>query len=107
MHSCQKRFDAHLLDLSPHLLRRLVRFLGSMIIDVVKNGIQTSLMSDIIHKLVLILDESLGLFIYRIVSQMHAQILQVVPAWALVLFCCEPSQAFLVNETPQRIAASY
>lgn len=41
-----------------------------------------------------------------IIGQMHVEIVQIFLVWALILCCCQPTQAFFVEKHSERIYAA-
>lgn len=62
-----------------------------MLINVIPYGSKTSFVANIVSIWVLVEDKLLTVFIYRIVCQMHAEVVEVAAKGTLVLLSGKPS----------------
>lgn len=105
------RMDRRHQCLCTHLLDLLPDFVGmfwlswlplscKLLIDVVKDGINATLVASVVHCFVLILLVLGILFVDGVVCQMHIQVLQVASLGSLILNGGKARQTFFVDEAP-------
>ena len=105
MNTSHQSFDANLFYIVPNLITSQIIFTSSVSIYVFQYRCKTPFVTHVSLSLVLILNEAVCLLVDGVVSQMHAQIIQVAPLGRHVFFSRESGEPFLVNETAQRIDA--
>lgn len=63
---------------------------------------ETSFVTNIVPRNILILLESRTFFVDRIVRQMHTEVIQITLYWTLVLFGSKSGETLFVYETSER-----
>jgi hypothetical protein len=68
------------------------------LLEIFEDGCQGTLVA-FSHVLVVVVeDEFVVLFVYGVVSEMHAYLIDVVFGWRLVEFCGKSGEAFVIEE---------
>ena len=105
-HQC---FDTDAFYFVPNLGRAgvwlgLAFSLGVLVLLIypVEDACQTPFVANIVMGSIFILLKIALLLIYRVICQMHTQWIQIGANRTSVVFCSEPCQAFLIDETPER-----
>lgn len=92
------RFHRQFLKLLPALRGgNYLRVFLALRIDGSKDGGQASFVSEIVIR-ARVLHEILTLLVYRIVGQVHAEVVEIAAKRRNIILRCEPRQAFLVYE---------
>ena len=76
------------------------------LLDVLHRKSQTSLVPKIVFFASFVLNVVARRLVYRIIGQMHVQVIQVVLVWRSILTSCKSAESLFVKEDSERIDAT-